>query len=169
MDGGKEPARSDPAPPSGPARGRLAIIAVATTLLGAIVIVAALTASSGAPEAEIPEDCLTVWNEDPVALQDGRHAYKTHDYRAALLARVSDTGELVEPDASENRCAVVFASPRVDSEPDFGVRVLDRNRWAGLVLTDGVPVSRIEAMQRDATGEANATVLPDGSLTHRSG
>lgn len=38
---------------------------------------------------------------------------------------------------------MIFASPRVDSEPDFGVRVLDADRWTGLVQADRVPVDRI--------------------------
>ena len=69
-----------------------------------------------------------------------------------------------DPPTAEARCAVVFASPQVDSEPDFGVRVFDDGRWAGLALVDRVPLEQIETLQREATATANATLLPDGRL-----
>jgi hypothetical protein len=149
-------------------RGRLAFAAAATAILTAAIVVVVI---SGSSSEEGPTDpCLAIWNDDAIARSDGVHAYEVHGYRATLLTRVDPQGELVadadtqdEP-TTEARCAVVFGSPQVDSEPDFGVRVFDNGRWAGLVLVDRVPLEQIETMQRDATATANATLLPDGRL-----
>ena len=148
-------------------RGRLVFAAAATALLAAAVAAVALSGAGGDDVSGDP--CLTAWNGDSIARSDGVHAYDTHGYRASLLTRVDPDGELAQdaegdaptPDA---RCAVIFASPQVDSEPDFGVRVLDSGRWTGLVQADRVPVDRIAELQADATETANATLLPDGRL-----
>ena len=150
-------------------RGRLAFAAVAAAVLAAVVVAVAV---SGSSDDDGPADeCLSAWNDDPVALSDGVHAYDAHGYRATLLARVDPDGNVIPdsevegPPSQEQRCAAIFASPQVDSEPDFGARVLDEGRWAGLALVDRVPLDQIEALQRDATETANATLLPDGRLT----
>ena len=149
-------------------RARVVFAAVAATGLIAAVAGVALTGSSG--EDRPTDACLAEWNDDSIARSDGVHAYNAHGYRATLLSRVDPMGEIVaEPDPEaastpQARCAVVFASPQVDSEPDFGVRVLDRGRWAGLALVDQVPLDQIERFQQDATETANTTLLPDGRL-----
>jgi hypothetical protein len=140
-------------------RGRLIFAAVATALLTAVIVAVAISGSSG-EEQTTDDECLVAWNDDPLARSDGVHAYEAHGYRSTLLTRVDPEGDST-PDA---RCAVVFASPQVDQEPDFGVRVLDDGRWAGLALVDRVPLDQIEAMQREATATANVTLLPDGRL-----
>ena len=150
-------------------RGRLVFAGVATALLIAAVVAVAV---SGSADEDAPADeCLAVWNDDAVGRSDGVHAYTAHGYRAVLVGRVDPEGELIgeavvegEP-SPEQRCAVIFAAPRVDSEPDFGVRVHDDGRWAGLAVLDRVPLDRIEALQRDATATADATLLPDGRLS----
>lgn len=150
-------------------RARLAFAGVAIASLVAVVVAVTVSGSSG--DESPADECLSAWNDDPVALSDGVHAYEAHGYRATLLARVDPEGNLVaESDvegapSEQQRCAVVFASPQVDSEPDFGVRVLDEGRWAGLALVDRVPLDQIEALQQDATATSNATLLPDGRLT----
>jgi hypothetical protein len=150
-------------------RGRLAFAAVAAAVLGAVVVVVAVSGSSG--DDAPADECLSAWNDDPVALSDGVHAYDAHGYRATLLARVDPDGNVIPegevdgPPSQEQRCAAIFASPQVDSELDFGVRVQDEGRWAGLALVDRIPVDQIEVMQRDATETANTTLLPDGRLT----
>ena len=151
------------------ARGRLVFAAVSIAVLTAAIVAVAISGSSDDDDAPT-DDCLVVWNDDAIARADGVHAYSTHGYRATLLTRVDPEGELVPaadaegaPTAQE-RCAVVFASPQVDSEPDFGVRVFDDDRWAGLALVDRVPLERIAAFQREATATANVTLLPDGRL-----
>jgi hypothetical protein len=151
-------------------RGRLAFAAVAATVLVAVVVAVAVSGSSSDDDAPADE-CLSAWNDDPVALTDGVHAYDAHGYRATLLARVDPDGNVIPEDdvdgapSQDQRCAVIFASPQVDSELDFGVRVEDEERWAGLALVDRIPVDQIEAMQRDATATSNTTLLPDGRLT----
>jgi hypothetical protein len=149
-------------------RGRLAFAAGATAILITAIVVVVISGSSG---DEGPADpCLAIWNDDAIARSDGVHAYEAHGYRATLLTRVDSRGEVVagaetdDPPTADARCAVVFASPQVDQEPDFGVRVFDEGRWAGLVLVDRVPLEQVEAAQRDATATANATLLPDGRL-----
>lgn len=149
-------------------RGRLAFAAVAAAVLVAVVVAVAVSGSSDDAAAD---ECLSAWNDDPVALSDGVHAYEAHGYRATLLARVDPGGNVIPESefeglpSQEQRCAAIFASPQVDSEPDFGARVLDEGRWAGLALVDRVPLDQIEALQRDATATANTTLLPDGGLT----
>jgi hypothetical protein len=148
-------------------RGRLVFAAAATVVLVAVVVVVA--ASGGSEEEGGSDDpCLAEWNDDAIARSDGVHAFEAHGYSATLLTRVDAEGEVIAgatgPPTPEARCAVVFASPVVDSEPDFGVRVFDQGRWAGLALVDRVPLDQIEAMQQAATATANATLLPDGRL-----
>ena len=148
-------------------RGRLAFAGIATAVLVAAVVAVAVSGGSEGDAAGDP--CLAEWNDDALARSDGVHAYTTHGYRATLLTQLDAAGELVAdagdqaPDAGA-RCAVVFASPQVDSEPDFGVRVLEAGRWQGLAAADGVPLERIAELQRDATETANVTLLPDGRL-----
>lgn len=150
-------------------RGRLAFAAVAAVVLAAVVVAVAVSGSSD--DDDPADECLSAWNDDPVAQSDGVHAYEAHGYRATLLTRVDPEGNLVPeeevegPPSQEQRCAAIFASPQVDSELDFGARVLDEGRWAGLALVDRVPLDQIEALQRDATETANTTLLPDGRLT----
>lgn len=149
-------------------RGRLVFAAGAIVVLIVTVVAVALSGASG-DDAAAGDPCLDAWNDDAIARSDGVHAYATHSYRATLLTRIDAAGELL-PDAvgdapsPESRCAVVFASPKVDSEPDFGVRVLDGGRWTGLVQSDGAELERIAELQRDATETANVTLLPDGRL-----
>ena len=150
-------------------RGRLVFAGVAAAVLLAVVVAVAVSGSSGGDDG--PDDaCLAAWNDDALARSDGVHAYEVHGYRAALLTRIDREGAVVPeaeiegPPSAEQRCAVVFASPDVDFEPEFGVLVLDDDRWGGLVLVDSVPLDQIAAMQRDATATANVTLLPDGRL-----
>jgi hypothetical protein len=148
-------------------RGRLVFAAAATVVLVAVVAVVTASGGSGG-ESDSDDPCLAEWNDDAVARSDGVHAFEAHGYSATLLTRVDQQGQVLAdatgPPTPDARCAVVFASPVVDSEPEFGVRVLDQGRWAGLALVDRVPLDRIEAMQQDATATANVTLLPDGRL-----
>ena len=96
-----------------------------------------------------------------------------HGYRQTLVTRVDVEGEIIESpddaaasDDPQSRCAVVFASPQVDSEPDCGVRVFDDGHWTGLAITDKVPVDEIAAMQADAVDDSNALLTADGRLAN---
>lgn len=152
-------------------RTRLAAAIGAAGLLAILVLVAALAGGGSGPVPIAADDpCLELWNDDPLAGSDGIHAYNEHVYRDARVARVDRDSALVEgsgPPSATARCAVVFASPKVDFEPEFGVRVHDGKRWTGLFFSDDVPLAAIESLQRDATGTANARLLPDGRLTPR--
>jgi hypothetical protein len=152
--------------PADPAerRRRLGIALGAGLLLAAVVAVAALTASSGAPDSEGPDDCVAAWNSSQTALADGQHALQAHDYSDVLVTRVDDQGSVLEPDAEEGRCLVVFAAQEVDSEPDFGVRVNSSSGWGGLYFTDAVPLEEIERIQQDAVAKTNARLEPDGTI-----
>ena len=145
-------------------RRRLGIALGAGLLLAVIVVVAALTASSGTPESEDPDDCVAAWNSSRTALADGQHALQAHDYSDVLVTRVDREGEVLEPEAEEGRCLVVFAAEEVDFEPDFGVRVYSPSGWAGLYFTDAVPLEEIERIQQDAVGAANARLEDDGTI-----
>jgi hypothetical protein len=150
-------------------RARLAFAGIAALVLTAVVVAVTVSGSSG--DDGPSDECLSEWNDDPVALSDGVHAYDAHGYRATLLTRVDPEGNVIGESeiegspSAEQRCAVIFASAQVDFEYDFGVRVLDEGRWAGLVLVDGLPPDQVVALQRDATATANTTLLPDGRLT----
>lgn len=145
-------------------RGRLLIAVGAMLLLAAVVTVAALTASSGSPAEEDPDDCVEAWNASRTAIADGLHAVQAHDYGPVEVTRVDDEGKPIGTDSEEGRCAVVFAAEKVDFEPDFGVRVYASGRWTGLFYSDAVPVEEIARIQRDAVAGANATLQPDGTL-----
>jgi hypothetical protein len=143
-------------------RARLVFAVVASAVLVAVVTAVAVSGSSdeGAPAADA--DCVAAWNDDPVALGDGAHAYGGHGYRDVLVSRVDPDGALT--DTADGRCAVVFATSQADREPGFGVRVLDSGEWVGLAFVDRVEFDDIAAMQRDAGATANAILLPDGRL-----
>jgi hypothetical protein len=148
-------------------RGRLVFAAGATVLLVAAVAIVAVSGSS-TEESQVDDQCLQLWNDDSFGTSDGVHAYRAHGYSDTLVTRIDSEGEVIAEGADaapgDSRCAVIFAAPTVDQEPEFGVRVYDQGRWAGLALVDRVPLDQIEAMQREATATANATLLPDGRL-----
>ena len=142
----------------------MAIAIGAGLLLAAVVAVAALTASSGSPASGEPDDCVDAWNASQIALRDGQHALQAHDYRDVLVTRADEEGAVLSPDAEKGRCLVVFAAPEVDFEPDFGVRGYAAGQWGGLYFTDAVPLEKIEKIQQDAVGSANAELQSDGTI-----
>jgi hypothetical protein len=154
-------------------RARLAIALGAAFALAAIVIVVVATRGSDEETSEpLTGTCFTTWNEDLIApRQDGIHAYTAHGYRQTLVTRLDREGEIVglgddstAPDDPDQRCAVIFASPQVDSEPDFGVRVFDKGRWTGLALSDGTKLEDIAGLQAEAVADSNALLLSNGTL-----
>jgi len=169
-----EPSASDQATPRAASsqRPRLAIVGGAAVLLAAIVgIVLATGGSDEAPS--VPTGiCFETWNNDPIApVQDGQHAYSAHGYRQTLVSRLDRDGEIVEDpddeapaDDPEARCAVIFASPQPDFEPDFGVRVYDEGRWTGLAIADKAPLDDIAALQAEAVSESNSVVAASGQI-----
>jgi len=174
--GEQEPESELPDTPGAPdgtsQRTRLAIVGAATLLLAAIVGIVVLTGSSDEPAGPPTGTCFEAWNQDPLApIEDGQHAYTSHGYRETLVTRVDRSGQIIEspdddaaPDDPDARCAVIFASPQVDTEPDFGVRVFDQGRWTGLALSDELPLDEITELQADAVTDSNALLLAGGTL-----
>ena len=154
-------------------RARLAIALGAAILLAAIVAVVVVTRGGDEEPSELLSGtCFKAWNDDVVApRQDGIHAYTSHGYRQTLVTRLNAQAEVVglgedstAPDDPQARCAVIFASPQVDEEPDFGVRVYEDGRWTGLALTDESPLKVIADLQADAVAESNALLASNGTL-----
>ena len=154
-------------------RARLVIAGAAAALLAVIItVVVATRESEDEPSELLSNACFEAWNEDALApVQDGTHAYSEHGYREALVTRIDREGRPVglgddstPPDDPAARCAVIFASPQVDEEPDFGVRVYDEGRWTGLVLADETPLREISDLQADAVADANAVLASNGIL-----
>ena len=153
-------------------RGRLVAAAGAAFVLAALVGVVIATGSSDSA-AEIDNECILAWNEDPVAPgKDGIHAYTAHGYRATLATRVDASGDVIgdppdegSPDDPEARCAVIFAAPQFDFEPGFGVFVYREGVWAPLTILESVSIEEIEEIQADALPVTNATLLESGKLT----
>jgi hypothetical protein len=153
-------------------RARLAIALGATFVLAGIVGVVLATRGSDEPPAAPSGTCFVAWNDDPIApSQDGIHAYAAHGYRQTLVTRIDRDGKIIEdsddalePDDPAARCAVIFASPQVDEEPDFGVRVFDEGRWVGLSLADGTQLGDIARLQAEAITISNAVLAANGTL-----
>lgn len=144
-------------------KGRLTIVGAAAAVL-VIMVVAGTQLGGSSSERGVDDACVSAWNNDQIALQDGIHAHNVHRYRATFVTRVDAEANLLEPDAERGRCAVVFASPRPDRELDFGVRVYEDGRWAGLGLVDGLTIDEVGVMQREAMSRVNATLHADGTL-----
>jgi len=160
------------APPASQ-RARLAIALGAAFLLAAIVGVVVATGGSSDETASLPSGtCFEAWNEDPVApTQDGTHAYTAHGYRQTLVTRLDRDSQIIDspdeddaPDDPSARCAVIFASPQPDFEPDFGVRVFDQGRWTGLAVAEKATLEQITDLQAEAVAESNSLLAASGKL-----
>lgn len=153
-------------------RPRLAIALGAAVLLAGIIIIIVSTRGSEEPSGLLTSTCFEAWNENgAVLIQDGQHAYSAHGYRQTLVTRLDRDAEIIEtadddaaPDDPDARCAVIFATPQPDFEPDFGVRVFDEGKWTGLALSDKLPVEEIAALQAEAVAESNAVLVANGQL-----
>ncbi len=152
-------------------RARLAIALGAALLLGLIVGIVVIT-GSGDDQARPTGTCFEAWNDDPIApIQDGQHAYTAHGYRQTLVTRLDRNAQIIDsPDDDDSaddpraRCAVIFASPQPDFEPDFGVRVYDEGRWTGLGIADKASLDEIAALQAEAVADSNAVLFASGEL-----
>lgn len=167
-----EPTESDARAGQASQRARLAIALGASFLLAAIVGIVVATGGSGDEQAAAPTGaCFEAWNASGAPIQDGQHAYTAHGYRQTLVTRLDGDSEIIDspddeapPDDPEARCAVIFATPQPDFEPDFGVRVLVNNRWTGLVIADKVPLEDIADLQAQAVSDSNALLAANGTL-----
>jgi hypothetical protein len=167
----EEAASGDAPEPS--RRTRLAIALGAALFLGVIIGVVVMVGASGSDQPALPTGtCFEAWNEDPVApIDQGQHAYSAHGYRQTLVARLDRDLQIIDEsledrvaDDPKARCLVIFASPQPDFEPDFGVRVFDTGRWAGLAETDKATLDDIARLQAEAVSDSNALLTSSGKL-----
>ena len=159
-------------------RARLAVALGATFLLFAIVGIVLASRGSDEPPSVPTGACFVAWNEDPTApRQTGIHAYIGHGYRQTLVTRLDRNGNIVEspnddlaPDDPDASCALIFAAPQVDEEPEFGVRVFTKNAlgeesgWTSLSIKGGTKLEDIAVLQAEAVTTSNALILSDGLL-----
>ena len=147
-------------------RGRAALAAGAALLLAGIVAVVALSGSESSIEPP-PAGCLEAWNDDRLAVQDGVHAFTGHDYGPTEVLRFDEEGEPLPAGSENGDCGVVFGAAELDFEPGFSARIYADGRWAPLAIERRVPIKRLEELQQVALDNANATLLPDGTLVQR--
>jgi hypothetical protein len=165
-------------PETGGSRARLVAACVGLALLSAIVLAVVFTSSSSEDNgsgAEAPGECLDAWNGDEVAVGTGSHSAGVHGYESAWVLYMSEEGEPAS--AEDGACAVVFASPTLDVEPEFAVTIETEKGWLPLYASRNVPAARryfggqspvsrarIGELQEEALTATNAALLPDGTL-----
>jgi hypothetical protein len=150
------------------ARARLLFAAGAAAILAAVVAVVAIGSSGSSDDAEevaaAPPECVRDWNQDPQALNAGRHNSVSHAYLEVQVTRLAANGS--EPAAPEaGLCAVVFARTSLDPEPVAAAMVLRRGEWVPLSSQEGVTPERLTELQAAAFDLANADLETDGSIT----
>jgi hypothetical protein len=154
--------------PSEGSRARLIFAAGAAAILAAAVAVVAIGSSgSSSTDTDIPAapaECVRDWNEDPVALNTGRHNSVSHAYLEVRVTRLEADGS--EPAAPEDGlCAVVFARTSLDPEPVAAAMLRRRGEWVPLSSQEGVSSERLAALQADAFDLANADLQADGTIS----
>ncbi len=149
-----------PSQPGAGARVRLIFAGMLGCGLLAAVMAVALTQDGGpSPEPADPA-CVSAWNEDPAATTLGRHQFAVHRYQRAQVARL---GSGAEPDPSGD-CAVIFAASTLDAELAAAGQIQVGGQWSALSGQPGITPERLEQLQRDAAGLANARVGEGGQL-----
>jgi hypothetical protein len=154
--------------PSAGSRARLLFAGGAAAILVTVVAVVAI-GSSGSSEdgvdvAAAPPECVRDWNEDPEALNAGRHNSVSHAYLEVQVTRLAADGSEPAPPA-EGLCAVVFARTSLDPEPVAAAMILRRGEWVPLSTQEGVTPRTLTELQAAAFDLANAGLEGDGSLT----
>lgn len=95
-----------------------------------------------------PQDCLDLWNGDPMALNDGLHFYTDHNVRKAWVFHTSD-----------GRCAVVAAVPSDDPYPaEYGTDGDVTKPSGGWIYINSF------TWQDQAPAHANVSLAPDGKI-----
>jgi hypothetical protein len=154
---------------SGPgSRARLIFAAGAAAVLVVAVAVVAIGSSGSSEDADeiaaAPSDCVHDWNEDPVALNAGRHNSVSHAYLEVQVTRLAaDGSEPANPD--EGLCAVVFARTSLDPEPVAAAMLRRRGEWVPLSSQEGISSERLAELQADAFDLANANLQADGTIS----
>lgn len=149
-----------PAEPEAGARARLIFAGVLACGLVSAILVVALARGGDPPPDPADPACVAAWNDDPQAVALGRHQFGVHRYQRVQVVRLGPSGN---PDASGD-CGVVFAASSLDAELTAAAQIEDGARWRALSVQPGISPERLEELQRDAAGLANAEVGPDGKL-----
>ncbi len=110
-------------------------------------------------------ECVDAWNEDPGALELGRHQLAIHGYTQVQVLRVSSEGVPVAAGDAGGLCAVAFAGSQLDSEYGAAVRVLEGRYWRSLEAIAAVTPDQLAELQAQAQGRPNASLADDGRLT----
>ena len=148
---------------------RVVFAGVASAVLIGAVLIFALAGSSGDDIPPPDPECMSAWNDDPVAIQDGVHAFTGHQYGPTEVLRFDENGKPEPEGSTVGDCGVVFGAGQLDFEPGFSARVYAQRRWAPLAVERQVPIAELEQLQQEALDNANATLLPDGRLVEREG
>ena len=150
------------------ARGRSRALAAGVAVLLAAGLLAVLLAGGGREGegtfAADPE-CVEAWNEDPEALELGRHQLGFHRYTRAQVLRVSSAGLPVSTYEAEGLCAVAFAGSQLDSEYGAAVRALDGGYWRALEAVAAVTPDQLAELQAQAQVQPNASLGEDGRVS----
>lgn len=139
---------------------RLAVLTGALALFAVLIAVVAVGGGEQEPElaAEVPEECLPLWNDDEGARGMARHTLIHHN-DAALAFLIDDDGNEVEEGGD---CAVVF--PSAETEAEFALNVWTGKRWRSVAYFGEVPVKRVEELQAKADTEPNVRIDEEGRL-----
>ncbi len=140
--------------------------------VGAIVAAAAfaLILISGSDEPEpsagsgAATDCIARWNDDPLALQTGVHAYRGHEYSAVQVISGSQRQGGDPNDPANYTCTIVFPAASPDPEPEAAAMVLIPPSWNPLSSLGGVRNERLGELQAIALTSENAALNPDGTI-----
>jgi hypothetical protein len=155
-------------PSSASARARLVFAGGAAAVLAATVAVVAIGSSGSSDDlgdiTPPPAECVRAWNDDPAALNAGRHNSVSHAYLEVHATRLAaDGSEPADPD--DGLCAMVFARTSLDPEPVAAAMVLRRDEWVPLSSQEGVEPERLGELQSDAFDLANADLRADGTIS----
>ena len=131
-------------------------------VVGLVAFVLTRGAEPTAARAADPA-CLGAWNDDPEALEFGRHQLGFHGYTQVQVLRVSEQGAPVDSGAG-GLCAVAFAGVMLDSEPGAAARVQEGGMWQALESLPAVTPTQLLQMQTDAQKAPNAQLEEDGRL-----
>lgn len=148
-------------------RGRSRLLLVAGVAVLAVAGLLAVLLAGGGGEGAFAADaeCVEAWNEDPEALELGRHQLGFHGYTQVQVLRVSSEGVPVAAGDAGGLCAVAFAGSTLDSEPGAAVRVLEGGYWRALEAIAAVTGDQLAELQAQAQAQPNASLADDGSLT----
>ena len=147
-------------------RQRIGLAIGAALVLGAIVAAVAIAGGSGQEESAerpLPDKCVLAWNGDQSARSYGRHNFKSHRYRGALVVFLDR--EATETSEQEGSCAVIFPSEVLDAEPLAAGQVLDGRRWTPISFLEGVELTRVAELQVTAAAGPNARLDSAGMLS----